>query len=450
MKRFVPYKAQLELLGRPNFDDKIPMVKSDQEKQVMIVKVVEMSESDSRSKNTGDQLWRFVAFHDYHLPAEPVTHTVKKGLAGFRRLIGKKTNKSTSPLKSADELSSLLDWQLNRIAPYPQWDEAVAALNEELKPWLELDETNLPLAMLVGPPFGGYVDILKGWCDQRNWILIDPPSPQQVMNNDDSWLTENIKKNRPWVLTGLEKIFLRHAEGLSLVRRILDQAYAGKLGRGIMGCNSWAWAYLSCVWHGRMPYTLVLQAFDQDRLSQYLQKAAFNTTGRSFRFRQADNGKCVLPNPEVEENIGEMSSFLQLLAAYSRGNLGVAIDTWRTALRAEPDQVLAEEVEKEERNNSQQTIWVTPWEQLMLPSLPTEAKQSEAFVLHSLLLHNGLSLEWLQQLLPITPNLVMETLIRLKEAGITQQRNEIWEVTRSGYPVVRQFLQSSGYLVDEF
>ncbi len=413
-------------------------------------KAVEMSETDSGSKKTGNQLWRFVALSDYRLPAEPVTHTVKKGLAGLRRLIDQKTDESTSPLKSADELSSLSEWQLNRIVPYPHWEETTDSLNEELKPWLELDETNLPIAMLVGPPFSGYADILKDWCDQRNWILVEPPSPEQVMDDDDSWLTEKIKENRPWVFSGLEKTFLRHAEGLRLVRRILDQAYAGKLGRGIMGCSSWAWAYLGYVWYGKMPYTLTLQAFDQEGLSQYLQKAAFNSTNRNFRFRQADNGKCVLPDPEAEEKAGEMSSFMQLLAAYSRGNLGVAVDAWRTALRTEPDQVLAEEVQKDEGDISQQTIWVTPWEQLKLPSIPAEAKHHEAFVLHVLLLHNGLSLEWLQQLLPMTPNLVTETLIRLKEAGITQQRDEIWEVTRSGYPVVRQFLQSSGYLVDIF
>lgn len=417
---------------------------------MMEVKVVEMSETDSGSKKTGNQLWRFVALHDYHLPAEPVTQTVKKGLAGFRRLVGKKTDERASPLKSADELSSLSEWQLNRIVPDPQWEEATESLNEELRPWLELDEKNLPMAMLVGPPFSGYAEILKDWCDQRNWILIEPPSPQQVIDNDDSWLSENVKENRPWVFSGLEKTFLRHSEGLRLVRRILDLAYAGKLGRGIMGCNSWAWAYLGYVWHGKMPYTLTLQAFNQEGLSQYLQKAALNATGRNFRFRQADNGKCVLPDPQAEENVGEMSSFMQLLAAYSRGNFGVAIDTWRTALRTEPDQVLADEVEKEERDVSQQTIWVTPWEQLKLPILPAEAKHHEAFVLHGLLLHNGLSLEWMQQLLPMTPNLVMETLIGLKEAGITQQRDEIWEITRSAYPVVRQFLQSSGYLVDIF
>ena len=367
-----------------------------------------MMESNSETDQSGVQLWQFVSLADYNLPAAPVTHTVKKGLAGFRRLFSQQDEEITSPLKSGDELRLLPDWQLNKIAPPLTWDDAVASLDHELETWLKRDKTELPVCVLVGPPYSGYADILEKWAELHNWNLIKPPSPQQIFDGDDSWLTAQIQDDRPWVFPWLEKAYLRHAQGLKLVRRILDLAYAGGLGRGILGCDSWAWSYLGHIWHGKLPYTLTLQAFNRDRLSKTFQKAASGSTGRNFRFRQADDGKCVLPNPDSQESAGEMSSFLQLLAVFSRGNLGIALSGWRVGLRTEPDEVIAEEVEKEERQITQQTIWVTPWDQLNIPTLPGNAGHNEAFVLQSLLLHNGLSLDLLQQLLPLSPNLVME------------------------------------------
>lgn len=42
---------------------------------------------------------------------------------------------------------------------------------------------------------------------------------------------------------------MRHAGGLTLVRRLLERAVSGQLGRGLIGCDSWAWAYLQKVWN---------------------------------------------------------------------------------------------------------------------------------------------------------------------------------------------------------
>ncbi len=409
-----------------------------------------MMESNSDTDQSDIQLWQFVPLADYKLPVAPVTHTVKKGIAGFRRLFSQQDEEIASPLKSGDKLRLLPDWQLDKIAPPLSWDNAVASLDHELATWLQRDPAELPVCVLVAPPYNGCKDILEKWAELHDWNLIQPPSTQQIFDGDDSWMTSQFQDDKPWVFPWLEKAYFRHAEGLKLIRRILDLAYAGGLGRGILGCDSWAWSYLGHIWHGKLPYTLTLQAFDRERLARIFQKTASESLGKNFRFRQADDGKCVLPNPDSQESTGELSSFLQLLAAFSRGNLGVGLEGWRVALRTEPDEGVAEDVKNEERQITQETIWVTPWDQLKIPALPEKAGHYEAFVLQNLLLHDGLSLALLQELLPLSPNLVMETLIRLKEVSLTEQREEIWRVTNLGYPVVREFLQSSGYLVDQF
>ena len=89
------------------------------------------------------------------------------------------------------------------------------------------------------------------------------------------------QRGTPWVFPCLERAYLRHPEGLTMVRRFLANAYAGNLGRGIIGCDSWAWAFLRHVWRGRVPVTVTLQAFDETRLARHFRQA-----GRCFR-RQA-------------------------------------------------------------------------------------------------------------------------------------------------------------------
>ena len=168
-----------------------------------------------------------------------------------------------------------------------------------------------------------------------------------------------------------------------------------------------------------------------------------------MRFLQSDDGRDVLPPPDAGEASGETNNFLQLLAAHSRGICGVARAIWRTNLQSEPDEKLPEKGDGAACNIANQTVWVTPWQQIAHPCLPSAAGRDEAFVLHTLLLHNGLPLELMQQVLPLSPGQIMGTLIRLEESGLAAQDEAAWQVTPQGYPAVRQFLQGGDYLVDQ-
>ena len=142
---------------------------------------------------------------------------------------------------------------------------------------------------------------------------------------------------------------------------------------------------------------------------------------------------------------------MSVLAAHSRGNLGVAWAIWRASLRTEPDdEEVAAAADEEAPRSRQQTVWVSAWEKLQHPEPPPQSGRDEAFVLHALLLHNGLSLEALQHCLPLAPNHVVETLLRLEEVGMVDPHDAVWQVTALGYPAARQFLQASGYLTDAF
>jgi hypothetical protein len=400
-------------------------------------------------------LWAYVPIADYEPPAAPVAHTARQGLADFRHLVRLGEPEPETLVRMEEDLQSLPGWQLDRIAPAPDWRGAAEALDVELDDWPGQGLAGRPVVALVGPPYGGHADVLGRWAEQRGWRVLSPPTAEQVLAGDESWFPGESSDGGPWVFPALEGAYLRHAAGLSLVRRFLDAAYGGRLGQGIVGCDSWGWAALRYVWRGRLPVTLTLQAFDQARLAACFQQLADAATTRQLLFRQSDNGQYVLPPPDGHDPSGGTSDFLQLLAAYSRGVLGVAWAFWRASLRAEPGDEAAKEAEAEEAGADRptiphQTIWVTPWDQLTRPSLSAGAGRDEAFVLHALLLHNGLTLDVLQQILPLSSSQVMETIFLLEDTALVARHDTVWQVTRLGYPAVRQFLQTNGYLVDQF
>jgi hypothetical protein len=406
--------------------------------------------STSTAEEAPPSLWQYVTIADYDPPSHPVTHTVKKGVSFLKPLFRRDEAEQDTLLKAEEDLQALPAWQLERLVPAPRWDAAAEALQPILVDWLAQEQPDRPIVTLIGPPYSGHADILAAWAEQQNWSLLSPPTPAQILAGDDAWLSELSRADAPWVLPALEKVYLRHAVGLSLVRRFLDRAYSGDFGRGVIGCDSWAWSFLQHIWHGRWSVPLTLQAFDQEKLAYYFQSIAQLVNKEPLHFRQSNDGSYVLPPPDDDEASVETSKFLHHLAASSRGILGVAWAYWQDSLKARPDEMMAEEAQIEQGKIPQETIWVNPWDDLERPSLPPGAGRDEAFILHALLLHNGLSFELLPQLLPLSPSQVAETLFRLKDAGLVVRRHELLRVSPRGYPAVRQFLNSSGYLLDQF
>lgn len=397
----------------------------------------------------GPPLWQYVSLADYEPPAAPLKQAAREGLTFLRELFRRQEPEPGPLLMPDEDLETLPRWQLDRLAPPPDWHGAAQVLSVEIKDWLQEKSPAVPVIVLVGPPYSGHGDVLAAWAEQEGWPTLDAPAPERLLAGEASFL-DSEEVADAWVFPGLEKAYLRHASGLGLVRRFLDRAYSGALGRGIIGCDSWAWAFLRHVWHGRRPITLTLQAFPQARLAEMFRNMAESASSGPIAFCQADNGQYVLAPPDTEDEPAESSDFLHLLAAHSRGILEVARAVWRDSLRAEPEDLAEEGIQDQERKLLQQTIWVTPWEKLSQPSLPPNAGRDEAIVLHTLLLHNGLPFELLPHLLPLSSSQAMETLFRLEECGLVAQQNAEWRVSTLGYPPVRRFLQTSGYLADQF
>lgn len=403
------------------------------------------------TENNESLPWTFIPLHEYKAPVAPVSHAARSHFLNLQRLFQRHSEDEPVDVlcKTDNDLQPLPLWQLQQILPEPDWQSAAAALYQQLKDWLIEPNPKAAIVVLVAPPCSGISKILPVWATQYAWTEISPPTTEQVLANDNAWFSELVLHSNGWVLSHLEKLYLRQAGGLNFIRQFFEQAFSGQFGRGIVCCDSWAWSFLQSVWHGRLPVVLTLQACDPVLLGKALLPVADKSSDHLVYFRQADNGHYLIPPPNVDETSPGMNKYFQLLAAHSRGIAGIAREIWRVGLRTEPD-VLIRETTAALDKPSTQTLWVTPWNESKFPELPSGSGRNEAFVCHALLLHNGLTATRLRQLLPLSPNETSETVFRLQAVGVIAGLDGVLRVTALGYLAVRQFLLANGYLADHF
>jgi hypothetical protein len=425
-----------------------------------------MGDNASDKQHTRD-FWRFIRLDEYKKPPEPTRETVRKGISGlWTRLRGSQPmNKSAIEQENLHIVPQSL---LDQAAARPEWHVLAHGVSGALKEWLAADEPDCWLQVVVGAPYSGVQEALTHWGASKQWQVIEAPRPDQILPGGEDWLAGlGEKKHAPVVIPCLEGCYLRHYDGLSLVNRVLDLLTATRR-RCVIGCDSWAWAFLvkALRFDSALPHPFTLEPFDHNRLERWFSQLA-GSRKAGFVFRQADNGKAVLPpiplhkdhagehegergQSNAESEFNQASDFLKHLAAHSLGIPGVAWRIWRHSLRSSPIEAVDDKSKEEVTFDQGTTIWVKPWSQVDLPSLPSASDHCHLFLLHSLLLHRGLPTDILVQLSPFSPAEVIRSLHHLRSAGLLEQTEELWRVTALGYPAVRQELKSEGYLVDHF
>ncbi|ADJ28584.1 hypothetical protein [Nitrosococcus watsonii] len=414
-------------------------------------------------------LWRYLRLNDFTRPSPTTKETVRKGVTGFwHKLIG--DSKSAEPIRAQDELKRLSDELYTQIAPEPNWTERVTALNEALEKGLATRVSRVQI--VIGAPFSGITETLEHWAQHRGIKIIKPPRSEAILNQDQQWLQclEDEGSARPLVIPHLERCYLRHHHGLKLIRQLL-QWLSTRPGYCVLGCSSWAWAYFSKALQAEkfFPIPWTLEALSQEHLQQWFGNLNTSQQEETFIFRQLDNGDFVIPpskNNSFTEKTQqrctsvsvdsddtprpEVSAFLTDLAAYSRGNPGVAWALWRQSLQVVPEtendnQDHAPDLDKPIQDH---TIWVKPWSQIQHLTSSELADRSTLQILHTLLLHGPLPASLLIELLPLSGFEIRQVLTYLEHRSFLISAQEQWQLTPLGYPAVRQALEDEGYLVD--
>ncbi|MDD4071534.1 MAG: hypothetical protein PHY78_04105 [Desulfobacterales bacterium] len=359
------------------------------------------------------------------------------------------------PFKLEQHLRSAPSRLKDKAAPEPDWTECATSLNSSLDEWLQNRQSETLLRVFLKVPYSGLTQALVIWAKQSNFRIIEAPVPEQLIHGKGYDVSGQIDNSgNLLVIPCLERFFLRHFNGLSMIRQLIDSVLSCSCPC-LIGCDSWAWAYLSkALGVDRLfPVPFVLEAFDQEKLQQWFCRLACGAGGDRLVFRQSNNGNYVLPlkaEHQQEESADhasptESSNFLIHLAAYSRGIAGIAWDIWRYSLRYGPDE---ERTDLETDSLFKQTIWVDPWSQLTLPAVSDGVTHDELLVLHCLMIHGELDARLLANLLPMSDSDVMQAIMYLRSKGLIYQNKNRWYATAIGYPAVRRFLSNEGYLVD--
>lgn len=402
----------------------------------------------SGASDEEQEFWQFVRIDEYKVPETSVDRVRKGFLTLLGNLIGGRSSATDeSPLDPKQDLLSLSEEQLKCTVPKPDWNKAGEALQKRLRPWLEDPNPNKPVVFYVAPPHSGREELLHAWASMHDVAIVTEPTKDAVLSTDTAWF-HAWPESDLWLLPRLEKCYLRSAEGLDLIRMFLARLLSGEMGRGIVGCDSWAWSFLQRVWLGRPSFTITAQAFDASKMRRLFAQGLGGHGDSKWAFRQADTGEDLLGQGEEEPaTASEVTpTFWRKLAAHTRGNIGVAGAHWQRSLRTLPKK----ELEEGESGGAHRTIWVTPWEELERPTFPAEAGETARFALHALLLHGGLDLTHLAHLLRTDKTDATEAIIFLAEHDFVEEKDGEWQVTAWGYPAVRSALASDDFLRDVF
>ncbi|MCB0114624.1 MAG: hypothetical protein R2873_24190 [Caldilineaceae bacterium] len=405
------------------------------------------------------QIWEFVPLTKFTLPSSTTTEALRLNVVDmwrqFRQRLRQRSDEDDEAFADLD-LHSAPDHLLNWMAPEPDWAaQGGESLHALLQPWLDADPEEAGVRTLVCPPPAVCRPMLIEWTRAHDLVLVDPPTPQQILQADERWFDQwPLDRSVRIVLPRLERCFLRHHNGTTLLRLLLERLWETRPPVVVLS-ESWAWAFLNRTLHVDSVFThpVTIAAFDEDRLAHWLRRNAAQSS-RQFVFRQSNNGRAVVdaketpPEHDDKNEDRKRSSFLSDLATRSRGNPGVAWRIWRHSLQVSADDEIDKKAEESAEEDSGLTIWVRPWAKLTLPQLPPDAGKIEAFLLHALLIHGGMDDHLLVQLLPFSSTDVAHGLQRLNRAELIERNDDGWQIQALGYPTVRSFLNQEGFPLD--
>ncbi|MEO5342018.1 MAG: hypothetical protein H7842_01555 [Gammaproteobacteria bacterium SHHR-1] len=403
--------------------------------------------------DTPPDLWQFVPLRDYQLPGLPARSAANNAWGSFKQLF-RRPKADPAPFKQDKELSSLAEVRLaHLVAPIP--NAALAkALELALHDWLEEKAANRACRFVISQPFCPQQQTLQSLAQHHQAPIIAAPTHHQILDNDPSWFNAWPSEAGFWVLPHLEHCYLRQAAGLNLLRQLFHRLDQGELGKGLIACDSWAWAYLQHILPLPRGQALTLQAFDAERLQRLFSQMVQPQAGRQVRFSNATTGRDIICVPS--EQARPPGEELVQLAAYCRGNVALALHYWRERLRSEPDASLdtdAKDAANADQDSAssplfEENLWVT--QMLPEPNLPVGNSEEQILMLHALLLHGGLDAAMLAGVLPLSPNRSAAVLSQLYRAGLIGRQGPGWYLRPSAYASVRRLLRVQDYLVDEF
>lgn len=418
---------------------------------------------------SADSSWSFIPLSEFKPPAEPVVVEVQRGLRRLWHFL--RTQKNGVPKNLEDDLESPSQKRLDWLIPAPNWDQMCQDyLEESLTAWLQGDPDEVGHQTFVTVPYNGVHQMIRSWASSQGLRMFKPPGRKQLLEDSDAWLgnlqtqAQACKEsNTRLVLPHLGRCYLRHQNGLDLIYRLLDWLANSNYPCLIM-CDSWAWAYLDRVVRisSILSEPKVLAPVDAKQLAMWFYQLSSKDGLRAVNFRKTTTGKVVIgprertsTDLELEASADQLhttSEFLEYLAAFSRGNPGIAWWVWRKHLLLAADEDANEFVKQMAAADGCITIWI-PRHEALETELPLASSKhihiNEAFILHTMLLHNTVPADLFPELLPLTATEIHSSLQVLQDDKLIElnPNNSSWAVSLGAYQGVYKLLRRNGFLV---
>lgn len=338
-----------------------------------------------------------------------------------------------------------------------------------LRPWLD-KKTPASYLKVIQLPAANHNNLLTHWAEQYGYRLLTPPARDKLATAKMPKLGAS-SRAKPVVIPDLAQWFLREQNGLVAVRALLAELANAKQ-HCVVGCNSWAWAFLSKATQANLvlPTPLCFKPFDAKRLQAWFSELVASSDYPDMRFRLKASGEDIFPkiDSEADENDQEerVHEYFHKLAYRSLGIPWVAWHLWMRSLRINNEQEdesedeeadvesASDEADKAKPENSdsesigamddENTLWIVDVDDF---NLPTEQTNQGLLVLHAVLIHQRLSTAALQQVVPQLNHLNVVT--ALINQGFLERHEEQLRCVPAAYPAIRDALSASGFCLDK-
>ena len=306
-------------------------------------------------------LWKVVELDQFHTPEQTQASQWRRTWRSASTwLVGKKAAEQL--VKEERELRALPEIRLEHLVPPLNWSPAANGLAKEI------ESQEAPVTFFITPPHGGHAAVVAHWAEQSHTTCFQPPTLSELADGETQWVERCVNQRR-WAIPALERHFLRHSHGIQGIREFLERALSGRLGQGVIGCDSWTYAYLQQVVgiDGAPVYTL--QSMEGEQLSRYF-STIVSGDGLPPAIYSTRTGKQILPAQEDEDKRSKNShKELQRLAAHCRGHVGIAWHYWRERLR-------------EQSSGDEESLWLI--DALAEAELSADTGDIATLVLHAL------------------------------------------------------------------
>lgn len=398
----------------------------------------------------------FLELSDYCVPAMPTQDSVRRWYDTLVRFFKSDVQVEAESKSSLQRASRPL---LNRAVRRPAYSNAIQELNAVQLPWLNnpvgqdgcADQFVIDdqwIRMLVLPPCETS-NVLNVWAEQNSIPVLHPPTREQIVGQGDrptDVVGHVLNDDGPLVIARLEDFFVRHHNGLRFVRELL-KAVNQTRRRILIGCNAWAWEFLTATVSADklLPSPITFAPYHADRLQQWLYTMIEGEGGAELKlkFYGAYNKDGDSDSP---------SQLFYQLAALSRGTPWVAWSMIRARLELVPDDAdrpkragKTQPSDPQEDPPSEATeLWVAPaTERTISPKLRPDG----LLILHSLLIHGELTMEQLQQTVPVVSD--FNVVYGLLRSGFVERQQGTLRCSACHYTTVRKELNKSGFPVAE-